>query len=677
MRQIKVAAAALNQTPLDWNHNETNIRAAIAEARAQDVSVLCLPELCISGYGCEDAFSSVAVQELALANLNSMVKETQGMAVSFGLPFSFEGALFNCSALAANGKLLGLAAKHYLAREGVYYEPRWFLPWPIGVHDTVTLAGEKVPIGDLVFDIGGIRIGFEICEDAWVTDRFSSVLSEHDVDIILNPSASHFAFGKHEIRRQIVVEGSSSSGTAYVYANHVGNEAGRIIWDGGAIIASCGNVLTEGGRLSFRERVITPALIDIDELRTYRKQPGDSRSAGSESLRIVSGNFSLPQAPVEKSEAPTASDISSWWTSDELKQEEFSRAVALGLFDYLRKSRLSGFVISMSGGADSAAAACLVALSIRFALAELGRDEFLKKLSFKRSLASLKSVEEMTGALLTCVYQGTENSGPITRAAARLVAAAIGAKFIELEVGPIVRSYCELVAQCGLEEAKSLLKGDGAYNWAGHDMDLQNIQARVRGPSVWLIANVQNALLLATSNRSEAAVGYTTMDGDTCGGLSPLGGIDKAYLLHWLKWLENTGPAGQSPIPSLHAITVQEPTAELRPGKQTDEADLLPYAVLDVIERLAIRDKLSPLEVFQQLRSVYKNYSEAQLYEWLVKFFTLWSRNQWKRERYAPSFHLDDENLDPKTWCRFPILSGGYERELAELRSFVTSHDKT
>jgi NAD+ synthase (glutamine-hydrolysing) len=53
------------------------------------------------------------------------------------------------------------------------------------------------------------------------------------------------------------------------------------------------------------------------------------------------------------------------------------------------------------------------------------------------------------------------------------------------------------------------------------------------------------------------------------------------------------------------------------------------------------------------------------------RFFRLFSRNQWKRERYAPSFHVDDENLDPKTWCRFPILSGGFERELEELRRTV------
>jgi NAD+ synthase (glutamine-hydrolysing) len=94
----------------------------------------------------------------------------------------------------------------------------------------------------------------------------------------------------------------------------------------------------------------------------------------------------------------------------------------------------------------------------------------------------------------------------------------------------------------------------------------------------------------------------------------------------------------------------------------------MPYDLLDAIERLAIRDKLVPLEVFQSVLPRFPQYTREQLVTWVERFFRLWCRNQWKRERYAPSFHLDDENLDPKTWCRFPILSGGYERELAQMR---------
>lgn len=97
----------------------------------------------------------------------------------------------------------------------------------------------------------------------------------------------------------------------------------------------------------------------------------------------------------------------------------------------------------------------------------------------------------------------------------------------------------------------------------------------------------------------------------------------------------------------------------------------MPYELLDAIERAAIRDKQGPLEVFELMKVQFPNYSIPQLGIWIERFFKLWCRNQWKRERYAPSFHLDDENLDPKTWCRFPILSGGFEAELVELREQI------
>jgi len=171
-------------------------------------------------------------------------------------------------------------------------------------------------------------------------------------------------------------------------------------------------------------------------------------------------------------------------------------------------------------------------------------------------------------------------------------------------------------------------------DWERDDKALQNIQARVRGPSVWMLANIKNALLLTTSNRSEAAVGYATMDGDTCGGLCPLGGIDKVFLVNWMKWVADTGPLGLGRIEAVTLITEQKPTAELRPAKdeQTDEDDLMPYEILDKIEKSFIRDRKSPVEIFKTIIS--KDAGEKEkllLIEHIQKFLKLWQINQWKR----------------------------------------------
>src|SRR5688572_3127009 len=132
MKLVKVAAAVLNQTPLDWSANQRNILAAIAEARAQGATILCLPELCISGYGCEDAFHSPSVWRTSWDVLLEIAPATRGMIVSLGLPVLYQNALFNCGCLAVDGEIVGLSAKKFLAGDGLHYEPRWFKPWPHG-----------------------------------------------------------------------------------------------------------------------------------------------------------------------------------------------------------------------------------------------------------------------------------------------------------------------------------------------------------------------------------------------------------------------------------------------------------------------------------------------------------------------------------------------------------------
>jgi NAD+ synthase (glutamine-hydrolysing) len=658
VKLVKVAAGVLNQTPLDWDGNVANILGVLEDARQQGVSILCLPELCITGYGCEDAFYAPDVAKTAMEVLLAIVPHAKGIIVSLGLPLRYRGGLFNMACLVCDGAIQGMVGKQNLAGEGIHYEPRWFKAWPNGARADIPLDGQTVPVGDLIFDCGGVKLGFEICEDAWVLDRPGGELAQQGVDIILNPSASHFAFGKNRVRRRLVLDGSRAFHASYVYANLLGNEAGRAIYDGDAMIASNGKLVAFGPRFSYADHQLVTALIDVEQTRTSRAQSSSFPvEVDKEFSHQIGCQFKYPESPEEPTEMP----IDDWEQSAELKEEEFLRAIALGLFDYLRKSRSRGFVVSLSGGADSAAVAVLASHMVQLAVNDIGRQRFREKLAHIERLVSCRLEREVVGELLTCAYQSTQNSSDTTREAARAVADGIGAKFLELDVDHLVTSYVSLVSDAL----------DRELTWHHDDLALQNIQARARGPSVWLLANLDGALLLATSNRSEAAVGYATMDGDTCGGLSPIAGIDKAFLRHWLRWMEQTGPDELGPLPILNKVNEQQPTAELRPREsgQTDESDLMPYDVLDAIERAGIRDKQSPRDIWHQIQSQFPGYSPTELGDWVIRFFTLFCRNQWKRERYAPSFHLDDENLDPKTWYRFPILSGGYRRELRELKA--------
>ena len=673
MQLINVGVACVNQTPFAWDENFANLRDAIEAARAKGVSLLCLPELAITGYTCEDAFFMDGLQDTAFSQLEALAPLTKGMVVAVGLPVYHEKALYNAAALLADGAIVGFAAKQFLAGDGIHYEPRWFKAWPAGDKDTLERKQadgtiKKYPLGDLTFDIGGVRIGFEICEDAWVANRPGTDLSLRGCDVLCNPSASHFAFGKFTVRQRFVVEGSRAFGVVYLYANLMGNEAGRVIYDGGGLIASNSELLARGRRFSFQSLELSTAVVDIDANRREQARRGSHRPRHDAENLVVDHDFAWPML---KPAAPVALDTS-WEDGPHVRDEEFGRAVALGLWDYMRKSRSHGYVVSLSGGADSAACAVLVALAIQLAYQELGALGVKARLPRAKRVHEVidrgGSITEAVGALLACAYQPTENSGSVTRVAAEQVAKAVGSVFHVIDVDPQFKQYIAATEQVIGRK----------LDWVADDVTLQNIQASVRAPSIWMLANVRGAVLLTTSNRSEAAVGYATMDGDTAGGLAPLGGIDKPYLRAWLRFMEAQGISGLAPIAALSYINKQQPTAELRPrvagtAEQTDEADLMPYDFLESVEDCAIRDKLTPLESLQQLTPRYPQYTPLQLATWIERFFRLWCINQWKRERFAPAFHLDDRNLDPRSWCRFPILSGGFERELAQLRAYVAA----
>lgn len=676
MKLLKVGAAALNQIPLDWDHNKKNIVASIEEAREQNVDVLLLPEMCITGYGCEDMFLSPHVSERALEVLKEIVPRTHGMVVSVGLPVTHRNALYNASAFIASGRVSGYVCKKYLAGDGVHYEPRWFKAWPADVREWRRGAEFSIdgrPIGDLMFSVNGIIFGYENCEEAWVSKRTGGELSMRGCDIILNPSASHFAFGKAPIRRRLVIEGARAFGVTYMYANLLGNEAGRVIYDGDPMIASAGHFAATRS-FSFKDRQLVTAVVDIEQTRRSRIALVSHIPVVGEPSHSIESADRIYQWSSKERHPEVWNDTSYPWSSEVppthyaamVKEHEFVHAVALGLFDYLRKSKAQGFTISLSGGCDSSTAAILVEAMVSLAISELGWEGFKERLGHIKGIQNARSQKEVMNKLLLCVYQPSHNSSEITQKAAKELATAIGARFEVLNVGDITKLY----------EMRAWDIMGRVLSWAEDDIALQNIQARARGPGIWLLANLTGTILLTTSNRSESAVGYATMDGDTCGGLAPIAGVDKQFLCGFLRKMESIGLSPTIiPIPALRYVNQQIPTAELRPltEAQSDENDLMPYAVLQAIEYAAIVEKRKPVDILQILEATMGlwRYDVADLGKWIEKFFTLWCRNQWKRERYAPSFHLDDESLDPKTACRFPILSGGFVKEIEEMHDYI------
>ena len=612
---MKLAAASLNQTPIDWANNKSNILEAISQAKKEGVKLLCLPEMCITGYGCEDLFLHSWLADKALEVLQEILPETKGIATTLGLPYHFQGKVYNVICLVEDGQILGFQAKQNLPNDGIHYEARWFTPWESNKLDTVNIAGTGYPFGDKIYQIGDKVVGFEICEDAWVEDRPACRLVEQKVDIIFNPSASHFAMLKSRVREQKVIDASATFNCTYVFANLLGNEAGKAIYDGDAIIAHKGELIANTPLFSYTNIELTSCEIDDNTDRITKK----SITPGSN-----------------------------------IKEEQFIEATSLGLFDYLRKSKSNGFVLSLSGGADSSTCLVLVSEMIKRGVNTLGAEEFLDRIGLS-GIQEDNKIESITNKLLTVAYQSTKNSSAQTFEAAQVLAQSVNASFHQWSIDDEVNHAQDVIENIVNRE----------LSWETDDIVLQNIQARSRSPIIWMLANLKNALLITTSNRSEGSVGYATMDGDTSGSLSPIAGVDKPFIINWLKWAEKElGYTGLSKVNSL------TPTAELRPEDQSqaDEVDLMPYPILNQIERLFIHKRLSPKLIHQEVSN---SIAPKKAAEYVIKFFQLLARNQWKRERLAPSFHLDDYNIDPKSWFRFPILSGGFKNELDELNKLI------
>lgn len=506
-------------------------------------------------------------------------------------------------------------------------------------------------VRDCIFDYHGQKImvllGDFNSPDPAALVKVREFMAAHSKEVcyILSPNAVGYELDKPQQRERDVQAMARHCELKVLAPNNVGCESGGVIYDGQCIMADINGLVARNEIFSFKPYEIVTVETGVKPL--------------------------LPQ------------------------ESEILKAVALGLYDWLKKTYSKGYALSMSGGADSALCATTFALSQVYALLHLGVEAYaheLKSLSVHADVEAFKEEIKKLGVsldkplidtidqatldkvvavmkqclmpdLLVCVYQGSEFSGSVTEQAATEMAKGVGAKFYKWSIAPMVKDY--------ITTMQDTIGYD--LTWEKDDIALQNIQARSRLPSIWLMANHKGFLLMATSNLSEAAVGYCTMDGDTAGGLSPIAGIGKSRILKINRSIAENGIKLTEKglvysLPQMSYIVAQAPTAELRPGgEQTDEKDLMPYPLLDTIRTLFAQDCMMPEEITELLlkekNGAYKSVTtDLGLDDDAIKlsvkrFFALFQRNQWKRERYATGFHIEKDDASPKSYLRFPVLS--------------------
>lgn len=622
----------------DWTGNLARIVDGVRRARSAGATLIVLPELAISGYSLGDRalrFDTTDRAWRATVELASVAPEA---CVVVGLPFRVDDVLYNAVAVLAGGRVVGVVAKENLASGGPEYESRWYAAWPHGHTRVVTTPdGDAVPMGALCFDLPGLgRFGVEICEDAWRGVHPGGPLALAGCALVVNCSASWFVLGKHEFRRRMVQRISEADAVAYAFVSLRGCETPPFVFDGAALVAVGGEIVADGPRFVFDgASVVTDVVVDLGRARraraltgSWREQAAAAQAAGGPSVVAVPGAFGA------RSTTPTPAPVGPFPSlahervdgPEHVPHVELELALSLGLRDYVRRAGLSRVVVALSGGRDSAMVALLVARAN-------ARDRDGPPIG------------------LTTVWMETDNSSTHTRDAARAVAEAIGANHLSVAIGPLLAAH--------QEAARALTGVRMSWDDPAHDLPLQNVQARVRGTLAWTVANLERALLLTTSNLSEAAVGYCTMDGDTAGGVAPIGGVPKTQVSAWLAWARD-----RHDLPALDLVLRAPPTAELRPlsAHQTDEADLMPYPVLDRLIEGFVLGGLSPADLEERLwPEVSPHYPERAAFSRdVARFLRLLVASQWKRDRLALSFRVVGFDLDPTYGFRWPALQAGF-----------------
>lgn len=670
-RIVSVLACSLNQIPGDLHHNVGNILAAIREARLREAKVVLTTELGIIGYGVEDGiFDLDLVWRSAKALFEVIAPETSNLLLVVGLPIFLNNSLYNGAAVIHDRTVLGVVLKKHLAQDGPLYEARHFKSWPGG---TATWLN-NVPVGSLLFEIAGLRLGIEMCEEAWVIERAGIELVQSGAKIILNPSCSPYYPGKREVRNRIATDLSQRGHCGYVYASQMGVGGGTVPSDPYALVAAKGRIVSPSPDLYFGEEAYACGLIDIDDLdrsaaacASFR---GDLSSQGLTLVKPVNDPIclwvSFPLSP-GKPQLDSHNRIPAWRENNPPERAqliELFHMLCLSTFWYLVRSKQQGWLLPLSGGRDSALVLIVLSLGLELALRERGWELLAQTLEHVHGVNSLPrgDIEALKKLLIHTYYIKGEASSTATANAARRLASIMSATHHEVDSTALVGA-----AKDSISRQTSIV-----LSWSNPKqvVALENLATGMRFLLARFFSNLDGRILVVTANLTEMAEGYYTIGADANGGYAPLTSLHKTTVIALLELLMQ-GWEGVSPIYSINSVLTSGPaTAELQPQhmNQTDEGFMGPFAVVDVMINCLLGSWWSVRQVFFELVSRFPDYGPWELYRWLERLCTRWANSQFKRYQAAPGPRLCNPDLMSQVGTRYPIISGGFKDSLALLK---------
>lgn len=624
----------------DVTYNTEQMKKQIEQAHAAGVRLLAFPELAITSYSCEDLFFSEALlrrTEEALLSLAAAVPAD--MLVAVGAPMVFSGLLYNCGVMLSGGKILGAVPKTYLPNYAEFYERRWFASARDLHHTTATIKDQTFPIGgDLLFKaVDGTVVGMEICEDIWAPLQPSTMLALNGAEILINLSASNEWVGKRNYRRELVLQQSARTFSAYIYTSAGSDEStSDLIFSGHGMIALSGAMIAENKNYIDRDYVMYTDIdlgrirFDRRHFRTFGECTGIYGEAGR--YRTVTVPFAMADADGSLMQV----DRLPFVPSDKTRREE----TCMQIFDMqsaalAQRLSITGgkVVLGISGGLDSTLA-LLVAIKA------------MERLGLPRT--------NIVAITMPCF--GTSDD--------------------------TLKNALELMEKLGVTARTIPIKESvlAHFKDIGHSPDdysvtYENAQARERTQVLMDVANSENAIVLGTGDLSELALGWCTYNADHMSMYGINSGVPKT-LVRWIVSAVADGNMMPEATEVLYRVLETPISPELLPPDvvgaiaQKTEDIVGPYALHDFFIYYTVRFEYAPKKLFMlACRAFEGHFDAATIKKWLTVFYRRFFTQQFKRNCVPDGVKIGSISLSPRGDWRMPsdATAANWLREVEEI----------
>ncbi len=518
MPQLRIALAQVDPTVGDLEGNAEQVLTQARAAADRGAHLVAFPEMQLTGYPVEDLALRASFVDASRAALDVLAAElaAQGVGGILLIVGYLDGSVADSTRLGRPKGSPQNAAALIHGGRVVARYAKHHLP-NYGVFDE---ARYFVPGGHLqVVRLHAVDVAVAICEDLWQDGGPVALTREAGAGLLVVINGSPYERSKNAERLSLAQRRAAEAGCPLAYVNMVGAQD-ELVFDGGSLVVS------HGGELLARAPQFAADLLVVDlELAAAgdgEVEPAADQSGDPNPLTINRTVLSeTPLTPYESVKSVIAPHLED--------RAEVYGAIVTGLGDYVRKNGFRSVVLGLSGGIDSA-------LTAAIAVDALG-------------------AENVHAVSLPSTYSSEHSESDAAELAERT-----GLAYRVVPIAPMVEAFLASLELTGLAE--------------------ENLQARVRGTTLMALSNQHGHLVLATGNKSELSVGYSTMYGDAVGGFAPLKDVPKTDVWELSRW-RNRVAAERGEIPPIpEASITKEPSAELRPG-QLDTDSLPDYKLLD------------------------------------------------------------------------------------------------